>query len=139
MSHVRTQIRDAVVTALEALDATVYASRVLPIEQPDLPALLVYTNTESIEAEDMGSLHRTIDLVVDCRAQGHDLEAELDPLIVGVEQTLNASDLDGLVITLLPTTVEVSMRTEGSQPVGSARITFQAIYRTAYADPEISI
>lgn len=139
MSHVRTQIRDAVVTALADIEATVYASRYLPIEEPDLPALLVYTNTESIVGDDLDHLTRTIDLVVEIVVQAQDIDAEVDALLVGIEQALNAETLGGLVMVLLPANIEVSMRAEGAQPVGRARVTFQATYRTAFADPELSI
>jgi hypothetical protein len=143
MSHVRTQIRDAAKAALAAEfgdDATVYASRILPLEEADLPAILIYTNTEEIAELEFGGLDRTLTLVVECVAQGDDLDAALDPLLVGAESALNGSVLGGLVASLLPTAgLEVTHSAEGAAPTGRARLTFEARYCTSLADPETPI
>lgn len=140
MTHVRTQIRRAAVNALEGIDATVYASRVLPLEEAELPALLVYTNAEQIETEGVGSLDRMLDLVVDAKAQSTDIDTDLDNLVADVESAIAADPtLGGLVIDCLPASVEISISAEGAQLTGVARISFVARYRTTAIDPETAI
>ena len=50
MSHVRKQIRDATATALAGV-ATVYTSRVYPVQAASLPVILVYSGDEQIEGQ----------------------------------------------------------------------------------------
>lgn len=143
MSHVRLQIRDAAVALLTAElgeDADVYASRILPLEEADLPAVLVYTNSEEVAELEFGGLDRTLSLVVEAVAQATDLDAALDPLLVGIESALNGSTLGGLAARVLPTGgLEVTQSAEGAAPVGRARLTFEVAYATSLADPETTI
>ena len=58
MSHVRKQIRDAVVTALTGLSTTgsrVYKSRIYPLETGKLPGLAIYTKSEEIQNNTIGA------------------------------------------------------------------------------------
>ena len=51
MSHARTQIRNAVTTLLDgntSVGNKVYESRVYPLNNPKLPAILVYTKEETL-------------------------------------------------------------------------------------------
>ena len=58
MAHVRKQIRDRMESILAAgvasVSGRVYASRVYPLTGPDLPALAVYTSSESSGLQTMG-------------------------------------------------------------------------------------
>jgi hypothetical protein len=134
VSHVRTQIRNAVAALLPG---TVYKSRVWPVEQTELPVLLVYTGSEADRAGDMQSLERTLDVIVECVTQGTD--DEMDAQFVLVEQALADTDLGGLALMFTLTGIEVTVSAEGSAPIGRGRMTYSAMYRTTYADPETSI
>ena len=71
--HVRQQVRDAAVARLTGLPLTgarVFASRIRPIEQSQLPCLLVQTNDEEVlPATVHGAYARQLQLVVECVAQ----------------------------------------------------------------------
>lgn len=134
MSHVRKQIREAVATALGAV-ATTYVSRVWPVEQGNLPVLLVYSGAEQIEGEPY-AMDRRYAVVVEAIAEGND--DALDDLLVGIETGLTG-DLGGLVVHMQPVSVEITNSAEGSAPIGRARITYEALYRTSYADPQNTI
>ena len=58
MSHVRQQIREQVATTVTGLTTTgsnVFQSRVYPLQDANLPALLVYSINEDSNADVMGS------------------------------------------------------------------------------------
>lgn len=136
MSHVRQQIRTAVVAALESLGG-VHASRVYPISADELPVYLVYLGDESIDG-DFQTLTRTLEVVVEVVTAGQTFDEAAEDAIVAVEQRLTG-DLSGLVIALRPASISLSMSAEGDAPIGRARIAFEALYRTSYTNPEVSI
>lgn len=137
MSHVRKQIRDAVVAAVGGV-ATAIASRVYPLAEPDLPILLVYTNDEEIIGGTMGAYRRALDVIVEIVARGDDHDDAIDALIVGVEQALNQNKLGGLCKPLAPTAISISTDV-GSAPIGRARLTYRATYFTEHATPETAV
>lgn len=138
MSHVRTQIRTATVAALAGIGTTVIAARVYPVAEDSLPVVLVYTNGEQVSQYEFGGLERRLEVVVEIVAQGTNLDAALDAILVEVEQALGPGL--ALVSDFLPTGgIEVSTSTEGSAPIGRLRLVYEAIYRTAYADPETTL
>lgn len=134
MSHVRTQIRSAMASALATV-ATTHVARVYPVDQGALPVLLVYSGAEQIEG-DLDHLLRRYAVTVEAIAEGTD--DALDALLVGIEQAL-IGDLGGTVVSLQPVSVEIVNSAEGSAPIGRARVTFEALYRTSFADPETSL
>lgn len=136
MSHVRAQIRTAVVAALGSLGG-VYASRIRSFQPDELPAFLVYTQNEEIES-DFSYHARALQVVVEIHVDGQDFDAALDEQIAAVEIALSG-DLSGLVQSFVPISIETSHSAEGAAPVGRARITYEARYRTAFADPELSL
>jgi hypothetical protein len=138
MSHVRTQIRNAAAAALSGIGASVHVTRVWPVAETELPAVLVYTNGEAIEQEQFGGLVRRLNLVAEVVVQGADLDDAMDSVLVEVEQALGVG-LGALVTDLVPSSVEVSTSTEGSAPIGRLRLAYEATYRTAFADPETNL
>ena len=51
MTHARTQIRNAVTALLlnnTSAGAKVYESRIYPLDDPKLPAILIYTKQETV-------------------------------------------------------------------------------------------
>ena len=140
MSHVRKQIRDRVATLLAPV-GTVYTSRMHRLPELSLPALLVFTNDEEIEAADFTKAQRGLQVVVEVVAQATaNLDDDLDALVAGVEAAIGADPrLNGLALQCALAAINVTMSVEGSAPIGRARMTYQTIYRTAYSDPETAL
>lgn len=136
MSHVRKQIRDATALALASLGG-VHASRMYPVQPDELPVFLVYGGNEEI-AGDFQTLERRFQVIVEIIADGQGFDDTLDEQLVAVEEALSG-DLSGLVVSFAPATIELSASVEGSTPIGRARITYEAVYRTSYTDVETSI
>jgi hypothetical protein len=137
MSHVRKQIRDRVAVLLAPV-ATTYKSRTYSIAEGVLPVLLVYTNSEEVEQVDFTTIERALQVVVEAVTQdGSDLDDALDDLIAGTETAI-ATDptMGGKAMDCNLASIEVTVSTEGAQPIGRARLTFVARYRTTAADPE---
>jgi hypothetical protein len=138
MSHVRTQIRNYIATLLAPV-GTVYKSRVYPVAEDALPCLLLYTNAEQMDPDEsaFNAIERRIEVVVEVVAQAtSDLDTALDELLADVEGAIAADDdLNGLVMSCVPTSIDVSILTDGAQPIGRARLVFQAHTRTSLTDP----
>lgn len=136
MSHARTQIRQAVVALLNGNTEAgnrVFSSRVHPLDDAKLPALLVYTPQENIGERSMQrprTQQRQLQLAVEgyLKARG-DIDAEADALALDVEQLIAADPtLAGLVkdITLESTATQLSG--EGERPVAVITLTFAVLY-----------
>lgn len=143
MPHARSQIRDAVVTAVTGLTTTgsnVFASRVYP--HATLPSLAVYTVAESVQDEE-GTLgtkqHRALEVIVEARAKAAaaaTLDDTLDTIAAEVEAALVADrTLGGLAKWTEYQEAEIELDAEAEQPVGLARLTFAVIYRVDGTDP----
>jgi hypothetical protein len=137
MSHVRTQIRQAAVAALDGI-APVSASRVYPIAEDELPVLLVWTNDEDISGGTHGAYARELTLVVEAVARGGFVDDELDLMLVGVERALARNSLGGLCKPIMPTSIQITIEA-GSAPIGRARASFRATYYTPVGNPESTL
>ena len=136
MSHVRTQIRDRVATLLAGV-GTVHKSRAWNVAEAALPVILVYTNSEEIDAEDFEVLERRLQLVVEPIVQAATVDTTLDGLVADIEAAIGADvGLNGAATHCLLTGIEIFTSTEGSAPIARARMTYVAHYRTTFADPE---
>ena len=98
MSHVRTQIRDAVANVLNRLNTTgfnIFKGRYYQVQSPKLPILLVYTTSETAELGVMGTSRgsdRVLSLVVEAYTKSSGVvEEALDRIAVEVEEAM-ASD-----------------------------------------------
>lgn len=145
MAHLRTQIRGALVAALTGLSTTgarVYKSRLYPLEADKLPAVLIYSNSESVEVKGrctprVMDKSYLVDVVAVARATA-DLDDVLDGVCAEIEVALAmpCAELDAVlthVITLLRTTAELDGAAE--QPVGRARMTYRIDYMAPENDP----
>jgi hypothetical protein len=151
MSHVREQIRDAVVSAVTYLDLTarrVFRTRVYPMDRESLPGLCVYTSSESIEPNTIGGLKsvsaylRTLSVNIEAYAKASvDLDNTLDDIAVEVETAMaEDSTLNGLVEDVILTSTEIDiMGGDSEQPVGVLRLSYDIIYRTTLADPSAAL
>ena len=150
MSHVRTQIRDAVTILLTGLPTTgsrVFKSRIRKLSSSDLPALTIETNDEVIVLEsvtDDFNNDRSLDLVIRASVKvSADLDTTLDTCVKEVEQALFASftsnSLSGLVKSMELKAIKVQMNNEGDQPIGEAAMLWSVNYFTRGNAPTVSI
>lgn len=147
MTHARTQIRNAVTTAVTGLTTTgsnVYESHVYPIGEDQLPGLTVYTAQETSElmSFSMGSstttLKRTVQLVVTAYVKAKDNSDEIaDKIMTEVEAAIQGNAaLQSLVKFIHPTDLQVDFSGEGDVPVAIAAQTFLVEYHTRMDDAE---
>lgn len=136
MTHARTQIRQAVVNLLKdntAAGSRVYASRVYALDDPKLPALLVFTPQEGMGNPSMQrprTQQRNLQLVIEgyVKARG-DIDAEADALALEVEQIIGADPtLGGLVKDATLDTTSTQLSGEGEKPVAIISLTFAVLY-----------
>lgn len=136
MSHVRTQIRAAVVGLLTGLATTgsrVFQSRMRPQTGDALPCLLISTADEDIAPTTSlgGALDRTLQLVVRGFAAGATCDSTLDQIAFEVETVLLP---EGYVLRR----IETDFDDELDKPVGEIRLTFETLYFTPAGSPGVS-
>lgn len=147
MSHVRQQIRDAVVTRLTGLLTTaarVKAARLFPYSDAELPALAIYTTSEEIDHDSDtmgGKLTRTVELTVEGRVKtAATPENTLDTIAAEVEAAIETDPtLTNLVEDMFLDTTNIEIDAGTETPVGVITLTFSVIYRTAATDPTTAI
>lgn len=147
MTHARTQIRKAVVNALKgntAAENRVYESRVYPLDDPKLPALLVFTPQESMGQPSIQrprTQMRQLQLMVEgyLKARG-DIDSDADALALEVEQLLGADPtLGGLVKDAMLDTTATRLSGEGEKPVAIVSLTFLILYSVKENAPQTLI
>ena len=144
--HVRKQIRAAAVTALTGLATTgarVFASRVYPLQDTDLPGLRISNPDETIEPASMGGanryLERTLILEVQaCVKQVSGYEDLVDQICKEVEVALaNDNTLGPLAKWIVPRGIQTELVGEGEIPVAVATMRFEVLYYTALNAPDV--
>ena len=144
MAHVRKQIRDAIKTALTGLATTganCYQSRVFPFESTKLPALLIYTKSETTDFDTISlprDVMRVLEINVEAYVQGTaNYDNTLDQIAVEVEEAIAADvTLGGLTTDLQTVAFEADFSGDGEQTVAIGRFTISATYRTLENDVE---
>ena len=147
MSHVRTQLREALRTALTGLPATadrVDINRSAPVSATRAPCLLITTPTE--RAAQIGTLSvprvmRTVTVIIEAVAAGAELDAQLDQISLEVEQAMaGVGMLDGLLKSP-PQYSEMQLEREdtASPPMGYLRMAWQCDMATTHSNPDIPI
>lgn len=144
MTHVRTQIRDDIVTTLTGLTTTgsnVFRSRIFPLEETNLPALCIYTKSETSEYDTIGlprSVNRVLDVAVEAYVKGvSNYDNTLDTIAVQMEEAIAADiTLGGLAKDAQITAFEADFAGDGEQPVAVGRFTVTVEYRTVENDVE---
>ncbi|MDD3675887.1 MAG: hypothetical protein PHE98_10245 [Thauera propionica] len=147
MSHVRTQLRQALQAALTSLPTTgprVEINRSAPVSAARAPCLLITTPSE--RAAQIGTLSvprvmRTVTVVIEAVAAGADLDAQLDQIGLEVEQAMAGVGLLGGLIKSPPQYSEMQMDREdtASPPVGYLRMAWQCDMATTHINPDIPI
>lgn len=147
-NHLRRQIREAIATAVTGLATTgshVFQSRVYPLEDTDLPALLVLAETENTEAVTIHphrTLQRTVTVdVIGVAKANADLDDTLDAIAKEVEVALAppVSALAGLAQDIGPPQTDIVMDGTGEKPTGRVRLRFDVEYFTADNAPDTAL
>lgn len=149
-NHVRTQVRDAVVTALAGLTTTgsrVYAGRVRQLTDANLPGLSVYTTSEEIDhGDDTGvigtrKLTRRITLTIEATVKAvGDVDSTLDTIAKEVETALSAvPTLGGLAKDMWLQSQEKELDGASESKIGSLVMEYLIIVRTAENAPDVAI
>jgi hypothetical protein len=143
--HIRHQIRDAAgdaVTGLLTAGTRVFKSRIYPLTDAEMPALLVYTTTEDSERDGMGeTLARSLSLVVEGYIKSSaTIDNQLDKLSAEVESAM-ASDrtLGGLARDCYLSGTEINFTGDGEVPIGVVTMTFLITYFTKMQTPTVAI
>lgn len=143
--HIRTQIRTRALTTLTGLTTTganVFKGRTRPLNETQLPGLIVSTPAEGSEVAAAGGgkplLSRRVILSVDVVVQKvDDYDDELDKIAGEVEVALgNDRTLGGLVKNVEPKGIDIQFSDETQKPVAVGRMTFEALYFTSQGVPD---
>ncbi len=152
--HPREQIRKAFVDRLKTeVDGAfptmakekIYASRVKPLFDQFFPAILIYTQDETVEEDQWDGdgyapLKRNLSVDIEAVIKGSEkLDDELDLFAFQIEKALDgwAVPFRGEDILRLKKT-ESSAVIDGSKVYGVTRLTYSLTYRTAVKQPDLS-
>jgi len=136
MSHQRLEIREHVTTLLRdnIQNVQVFSSRLRALNNENLPAILIYTRTESTEkfAEAPRELDRNLELLVEIKVDGlYDCDDVADQFAGQVEDLIHQDDSFGeLVNDVLLSNTDIEFFNEGAKPFCVARLTFDVQYFT---------
>lgn len=144
MSHARTQIRQAVIALLKGntnAGNNVFEARVYPIDDPKLPALLVYTKLETLGEQSMSrprtqqrELRLSIEVYVKARGK---VDEDTDALALEIEQLIAADvTLGGLVKDMVLDTTETQFSDDGERPVAVAVMNYAILYTVKEHQPQ---
>jgi hypothetical protein len=155
MASIREQIVDEIMELLSAdgapLNVLIHRERTRPIENEQLPAMLIYFNEEdplpiTRQVYKDIAIERQLALIVECRAQGQpptvSPDEALDPLTVWATQQLvgNLTRVsDGGMVSEVIEGKTVWFSKEGDVQVAAASVLFLVKYRTSRTDPTSQI
>jgi len=144
-NHLRRQIREAAATAVTGLTTTgarVYQARVYPLQEAEVPGLLVFTNDEASARVGMprpSLFERHLQLVIEGHAKAvSDLEDTLDAIAKEVEIALSTDA--GFLALVKPASLvstEIDLVGEIEKPVGRVRLTFDCTYYAREDTPDV--
>ena len=143
-NHIRQQIRERIATNLTGLTTTgtkVYQSRVYPLEDNNLPGLIIYTVSEESEPAVIGTdrlLDRKLNVVIEgyCEAISN-YDDTIDTICKEVEvamagdRTINSLAKDNYLIL-----TDIAYNGEGKKPVAYCSMTFMVEYMTNETTPD---
>lgn len=146
-NHIRQQIREYFGTTLTGLSTTgsnVYESRIYPIENSKLPALVIYTKSETSEPIVIGTdrvMSRELSVVVEGYAKAtSDFDDTIDTISKEVEEAIAADrTLDGLAKDCYLESTEIEFNGEGEKPLGYVSLTFLTNYYVKEKNPDVAV
>ena len=146
-NHVRQQIRERVGSVLTGLTTTasrVYESRVYPLQDSELPALLIYTKEENSEPLVMHTdrvMERVLAIAVECYAKANsNFDDTIDTICKEVEEAIAADrTLGGLAKDTYLESTEIEFNAEGEKPLGYVSMTFLTNYYVKEKNPDVAL
>jgi hypothetical protein len=146
-NHVRQQIREkigATLTGLTTTGSNVFESRVYPLENANLPALIIYTKEESSEPIVIGTqrvMSRELSVVVEGYAKAtSNFDDTIDTISKEVEAAIAADrTLDGLAKDTYLESTEIEFNSEGEKPLGYVSLTFLTNYYVKENAPDVAV
>ena len=146
-NHIRQQIREKFGTTLTGLTTTgsnVFESRVYPLENASLPALIIYTKSETSEPIVIGTqrlMSRELSVVVEGYAKAtSNFDDTIDTISKEVEEAISADrTLGGLAKDTYIESTEIEYTGDGEQPVGYVSLTFLTNYYVQETNPDIAV
>ena len=146
MSHARTQIRDAIFGILDIAisNVTIQKSRIYPIGEGKLPAILIYARQENLQEVTISKPRthfRSLSLVIEVIAKANsNLDQTLDDIAVQIEEALSAdTTLGGLVKNTILQTTDIQYLDEGDKPHGVMLMTYSVTYAVKETAPQTLI
>lgn len=137
MTHARQDIREQVATTLRTEFANVYTSRAKVLFEQDMPAVLVYTTTETIQKErwdtdGFGNLFRDLEIAIEAVDIGKDdLDDKLDAMAETIEGLLDGWEMPNMKNAVLRfKSTETDMSIDGNKIYGAIKLTFTITYQT---------
>jgi len=146
-NHIRQQIREYFGTNLTGLSTTgsnVYESRVYPIENSKLPALVIYTKSETSEPIVIGAdrvMSRELSVVVEGYAKAtSNFDDTIDTISKEVEEAIAADrTLGGLAKDTYLESTQIDFNAEGEKPLGFVSLTFISNYYVKEKNPDVAV
>lgn len=147
MSHVRTQIRNRVLSTLTGLTTTgsrVYASRVHPMSPDIMPGICLYCGTEKAIDGSLKTTTKAVDLIIDAYVSGSAYDDIADTIQAEVDAALyadfaNHRYFNGLVENLSYSMAESKYFGEAKVKHGVLRMIYQATYTTEDGNAETAL
>lgn len=151
MTHPRAQIRAAFIDRLTdatAAEERVFAGRLMPVEEPELPAIIVHTREPEKVVDRSpsgwsGFEERRCIVSVVCVAQSfEDIDSDLDTMAAQVEAALQAWTIPGFESSdaLLEDSDMADPEFDGSLATSALTLRYAVTYRTPYracSDPYV--
>lgn len=150
--HLRYKILDRIKGDLEPVvsagaNGKVSLMRSRAVEQEGTPHFtVIWTNETSSPdgiipdletGEELARIFRRLIVNIIIHFKGRaDPQREFDELALLVERALPPSDLDGLVVDILPTASEMFIDPQTAQSLGSGRVVYEVSYRTFAGIPD---
>lgn len=146
-NHIRQQIRERAGTVLTGLTTTgsnVFETRIYPLENTNLPALVIYTKNETSEPIVISTnrlMSRELELIVEVYVkQTSNFDDQVDKICKEVEVAITAdTTLNGLAKDCFLQSTEIEYNTEGEQPLSYAVLTFLTNYYVQETAPDIAV
>ena len=146
-NHIRQQIREKFGTTLTGLTTTgsnVFESRVYPLENASLPALIIYTKSETSEPIVIGTqrlMSRELSVVVEGYAKAtSNFDDTIDTISKEVEAAIAADrTLNGLAKDTYLESTEIEFNSEGEKPLGYVSLTYLTNYYVKENAPDVAV
>ncbi len=146
-NHIRQQIRERAGTVLTGLTTTgsnVFETRIYPLENTNLPALVIYTKNETSEPIVISTnrlMSRELELIVEVYVkQTSNFDDQVDKICKEVEVAITAdTTLNGLAKDCFLQSTEIEYNTEGEQPLSYAVLTFLTNYYIQETAPDVAV